>query len=142
MNRIETIAPEIVNLMDRASLFLRHQILIDVCAAAIEGSGVKQETVHSIFNEFQKNRIILADMRKFLRDLEDEFDQEYFDFQDAGEEELALQRFRQARAIAALASAGDNSTRTSALDAIYEAAMAVSDSQVVIDKVHTIFSMQ
>jgi hypothetical protein len=142
MNRIETIAPEIVDLIDRASLLLRHKILVGVCATAIEGSGIEHDIVSSMFNEFQRNGVILARMRKILQELANEFDEKYFDFQDSGEGELALQRFRQARAIAALAFAGDNSNKTSALDAIYEAAMAVSDSQIVIDKVHAISSTQ
>lgn len=74
-----------------------------------------------------------------LESLTSRLDEKYFDRQDAGDGKLALQRFRHARVVAALAFAGDNSSRISALEAIYEAAASVENPQIIIDEVHSTF---
>jgi len=127
--------------MEEASAFKRYQVLVAVCSTAIEASDAKFDAVLSSFEEFQRTGLIVGRIRVELEALTNRLDEEYFDYQDSGDEKLALQRFHQARAVAALAFAGDKSNRISALEAIYEAAAAVDNSQIIIEKVRSMFSI-
>lgn len=128
MKRLETIYPGMTGLVENASSSTKLRVILMICSAAIEAADIKNKLVDSSLSDLSQNGLLTLEARQDLDSLRDSLDDEYFKYQESGSNELSLRRFRQARAVAALAYAGDISDRGSILDAIYEAFSALDNS--------------
>ena len=128
---------ELVRLLAAASSVQCRAAAIQTAGAVVEWSGVTDPRATAGLEELRRGRYGDTAVRRAVAGLVHEFDTRAWDIQDRIDDGEDLQvdhlaAFKLARAIAALASAGETDPRAAATDAIYEALHAVDDRSLVM----------
>lgn len=133
--RLNTIAPDLVEQLEREPEPRLRTMAEGVVDAALRDAEIRSETVDSALAALRAGRYGESDERSATKALADELDEAAWDIQervDAGEAEQEdyLSAFRRARAATALWFALDDDPRTAAMEAAYEARAATDDGVV------------
>lgn len=133
--RLNTIAPDLVEQLEREPEPRLRTMAEGVVDAALRDAEIRSETVDSALAALRAGRYGESDERSATKALADELDEAAWDIQervDAGEAEQEdyLSAFRRARAATALWFALDDDPLTAAMEAAYEARAATDDGVV------------
>ena len=129
MTRLDTICPEIADLLRSAVPEKRSQACLTACQIAVARSGVSGRAISVALDSLAKGAPVTSAERRDLDELASQLDDEYLRAQEAADpnqtgDQLYLRTFWQARAAAALGYAPSAADFAAAADAIYEACAA------------------
>ena len=132
MQRLETIAPDLSQLLDLLSEQQLQQIRTSVCKAVVGQVGLDEPTVNEALVALKNSDPIPQSLREAAVAAADRLDTTYFDLQDAADEDRATQAqvldaFSQARAASAVATAISGFDANTVKEVIYEAAAATDN---------------
>jgi hypothetical protein len=133
--RLNTIAPDIVEELEREEEPQLRLAAERVAGAALREADVRDETVERALRALGDGRYGDSEERSAIKALADRLDELAWDIQervDSGEADQKdyLAAFRKARAATALWFALDGDPRTAAIEAAYEAQAATDDGVV------------
>ena len=133
--RLNTIAPDIVEELEREEEPQLRLAAERVAGAALQEADVRDETVDRALTALRAGRYGESEERSAVKAFADRLDELAWDIQeqvDTGEAEQEdyLTAFRKARAATALWFALDEDPRTAAIEAAYEAQAATDDGLV------------
>lgn len=138
MMRLESAARDLFEQLLLASTAQQHAASIAACEIALKESLIDDSIVRESLEQLRLHETLSSVRLTELENLVEHLDGKYFELQDKAEVNPDLQAdalfyFRQARAVAAVAFAGGNDFPSAAMEAIYEASMAVDDGFRVFD---------
>ena len=133
MIRLETAAQDLAAKLRAATPSQQRAAGLLACQLALQAVPMDIPVVSVALEELRDQSTLSIQRVAELNGLVAQLDQAYFDLQDRSEEELdlrpeALRLFGRARAVSALSLAGGGDALESAMEAIYEASMAVDDA--------------
>ncbi|MEX0677020.1 MAG: hypothetical protein WD063_08095 [Pirellulales bacterium] len=134
MDRLETLAPELVQRLSQASPAKQRAAAIAASEFAIEKAHIQHAAVDEACESLRTAGGISAAQQAEVEALMSILDNEYFDLQEAAEEGRAttedyLRKFAQARAVSALLFAAKDDPFEASTEAVYEAAAAFDDKR-------------
>jgi hypothetical protein len=134
MDRLETLAPELVRQLTNASPTRQRATAIVAAEFALERTGLRSRVIDESRRSLQAVGQVSAAERTALEQLRANLDSEYFQLQEAAERREAgseeyLRKFAQARAVSALLFASMTNPFEASAEAIYEAAAALDDKR-------------
>src|SRR5437868_3067467 len=126
MNRLETISSDLAIQLQSATEAKQRAAALAACEFALAHAKIASPVIDEAVQRLSRN-LLTAENIAQIESLAARLDQEYFDLQEAAEEGHAapaayLERFSEARAVAALVFACKEDAPEAAADAIYEAA--------------------
>jgi hypothetical protein len=143
MDRLETLAPELLRRLKQASPAKQREAAVAASEFAIEKAKIRDAEVDDARRSLHKGVGLSTAQRVELETLMSNLDNEYFDLLEAAEEGRAstedyLRKFAQARAISALLFAGKDDPFEASREAIYEAAATSDDKQAFFSVVESL----
>jgi hypothetical protein len=134
MERLDAVSPRIVECLRDASPETLRSTAIAACEFALSRVIVPYDIVSEAMDALRRQPMARERFSTKLAALAERLDQDYFELHAAaGERRDAndewLTRFHQARAATAVAYACDEDAWTAAVESIYEAAMAIPESE-------------
>ena len=138
MMRLNTVARDLSEKLRIASSTQQQAASFAACQLALQAASVDALIVSESLEQLRQHGTLPIKRVAELNDLAAQLDSKYFDMQDQAEinpdlQADALRLFGQARAIAAVAFAGGEDVLTAAMEAIYEASVAVDDGGRIFD---------
>lgn len=136
MVRLEIFEKHLAEKMKVASEEKRRSAVRVACELAVQNCPVDLPVVDESLRQLLSGYKLSFEQVSKLERLAAQLDEEYFNLHESQNEERelspqALHLFSQARAVSALAFAGRDDSTESAIEAIYEAATAINDGQVL-----------
>lgn len=143
MDRLETLAPELVKRLSQASPAKQRAAAIAASEFAIEKADVQHAAVDEARETLRTAGGMSAAQQAAVEALVSILDNEYFDLQEAADEGRAttedyLRKFAQARAVSALLFASKGDPFEASTEAIYEAAAAIDDKRPLFSVVESV----
>ena len=134
MDRLETLAPELVQRLRQASPAKQRAAAIAASDFALEKGHLQHAVVDEARETLRTAGGMSAAQQAELEALMSKLDNEYFDLQEAAEEGRATiedytRKFAQARAVSALLFASKGDPLEASTEAVYEAAAAFDDKR-------------
>lgn len=141
MTRLETVAKDLVARLRTAAPAQQRAASLVACQLALQSAPMDISIVSTAFEELRDQGVLSVQRVTELSALVAQLDQAYLDLQDRSEDEPdlqpdALRLFSQARAISALSVAGGGDALMAAIEAIYEASVAVDDASSIYNAVY------
>jgi hypothetical protein len=132
MTRLEILSPDVADKLQRASAAKQRAASLAACEFAVAHTRVEHRLVDEALRTLRAAGVLTPNEKAELDALAAQLDEDYFALQEAAEEGQAstedyLAMFAKARAVAALACAGDENALQAATEAIYEAAATADD---------------
>ncbi|MCS5990681.1 hypothetical protein LNP02_12625 [Klebsiella variicola subsp. variicola] len=136
MMRLEMLDKHLAEKIKVVSEEKRRSAVRVACELAVQICPVDLHVVDESLRQLLSGYKLSIEQVSKLERLAAQLDEEYFNLHDSQNEERelnpqALHLFSQARAVSALAFAGRDDSIESATEAIYEAALAIDDGQVL-----------
>lgn len=136
MMRLEMLEEHLAEKMKVVSEEKRRSAVRVACELAVQNCPVDLPVVDESLRQLLSGYKLSFEQVSKLERLAAQLDEEYFYLHESQNEERelnpqALHLFSQARAVSALAFAGRDDSTESAIEAIYEAATAINDGQVL-----------
>jgi hypothetical protein len=127
-SRLDSISPTLSESLESVSVSQRRQVAITMCAMAINHTGLQDENVQRVMELLHCGGAVDPEMKQKLDALCHQLDEQYLDLNEGSDSVTpeALQIFRKARAVSALAHAA-SPRQEEVYDAIYEAIHATGD---------------
>jgi len=143
MDRLETLAPKLVQRLRRASPPKQRAAALAACEFAIKKAHLRCACVERALNILRSGGGLSASHQSELEALMSNLDNEYFELQDAAEQgrttsENYLQKFVQARADSALLFASKDDSFEASSEATHEAAATVNDKLPLFSVVESV----
>ncbi|MFY8044511.1 MAG: hypothetical protein ACOVOD_16455 [Rhodoferax sp.] len=138
MMRLEAVDRDLSEKLNLASPAQQQAASVAACQFALQATSVEVPLVLESLEQLRQHGILPTHRVAELNDLAEQLDSEYFRLQDQAEDDphlqaAALRLFGQARAIAAVAFAGDKDGVKAVMEAIYEASVTVDDGMKVFN---------
>lgn len=131
MHRLETIAPEVMSLLNEADEKRRLLVSLAACEWAVRQKNIEDPVVPQTLDELRKSSRLSKDLVSTLEKLRDKFDEQYY-------ASHSVDLFGKARVISALIFATSGSAN--AAETIYEAAMSSDDRENLLKEIKSILS--
>jgi hypothetical protein len=143
MTRLETLCPDLANLVQRASAPKQRMASLAACEFAVAHAGIDHPIVQNGLERLRTKDEFTAEEKAEIDALVAELDEQYFDLQEAAEERRPsmgdhVRLFGQARAVAALACAAADDPLEAATEAIYEAAATTDDKEELTSLIRSV----
>jgi hypothetical protein len=134
LSRLEALSPKTAHAIRRASEAKQRLAVLLACEIAVCESMVADGIVEDALKAMRERAVNVGDIRIQLNHRSEEFDRDYFRLKQAAEDERRIDDecmipFVKARALAALCFGLEQDLQTAALEAIYEAAVAVKEKE-------------
>lgn len=135
--RMNVVAPELARLLTEAAPRSRREATRASCALAIERSSLSDPRVVAAFNLLDEARYGASPTREAVQSLAEEIDIQAATIREkGGQAATAYKReFSRARSAAALGFALEEDSLHAALEAIYEASLAIDDVDLLMSTV-------
>ncbi|MGW4929146.1 hypothetical protein ACWEOH_08340 [Agromyces sp. NPDC004153] len=132
MLRLETIAPDLVALIDRRDDIGRREAALIACRVAISRTGLSNLSVEALLGAIERGDVGETSSRRAVNVVVDALDGIQWELHDRLDEGTAttaehLAAFARARAASAVYFAADSDARVAAMEALYEANAAIDD---------------
>ncbi|MCP3939446.1 MAG: hypothetical protein GY708_29215 [Actinomycetia bacterium] len=125
-------APGIFNRLESASQEERRRAIVVACSAVANSlSGLQPEIRRLVQSLVDRGGLSQQDL-DIAHSLAQKADDEYFDLQERGKDELALQRFSEARLLTAITTDLTSASLASSAEAVYELCMVFDDPSIVV----------
>jgi hypothetical protein len=139
MTRLETLCPELYHAIRSLPDVRRHEATMWACECAVAASHLTNPDIGMAMNRMRSDGVPPTDMHNQLAELAERLDTEYLAMRSAAEGAGTphgdwLARFNEGQAAAALACATESTTIDSAVEAIYEAALASDDPRAFAEQ--------
>ncbi|AZR21111.1 hypothetical protein NX81_000520 [Xanthomonas vasicola] len=136
-SRLDSISPELVKKVYLAGEAQKRHAVVAACNHALNAVAPLDPNYDFLINDITLGVLFSDEKLSQINEVVSSLDERYFAAQDEGGENIGrgedyLSFFSQARAIAALMYAGKGESSFYACEAIYEASMALDDSQQLI----------
>jgi len=137
MIRLETLAPGLVATLRNSSSAIQRAASLAACECAVRQLQIDHPLVLAAIDELRATGMLSTAERAKVDKLAAQLDDTYLAMQEAEEQSLLANGqhtrvFRQARAVASVAFAGDQDSLYGALEGIYEAIVAARDKDEII----------
>jgi hypothetical protein len=141
MNRLETLAPELVRRLKEASPAKQRAAAIAASEFAVESLQLRNSAVDDARKTLRATGALSVTEQEGLAALASTLDNEYLSLQEADEQSRqageALRKFSEARVVSAVLFASKADPFEASTEAIYEAVTALDDQQALLAKVES-----
>lgn len=142
MNRLETISKDLSDRILEATIEKKREIIFRACKYAIDKTMLDNPIIINILKEFNDKKNPTADQKKFLENLINNFENDYFDLQEAdkGDNGEYLVPFGKARALSAILYCFTEEFTNASIEAVYEASMVNDDNKELFSIIESILN--